>query len=113
MGVRAVLSEVADTSLYVELAHLSLVVVVRDLEHLVLDFEGQLVVAPSELVLPMSKVTARTLRAGVGLHEMLTEGCLVQGIHLLRRWRLGGDGGLRVCCLVGCWRLLISGLVLH
>ena len=77
MGIRAVFSKVAGTCFDEELANLSFVVVVRDLEHLVLDFKRQLLVTPSKFMLAVSEVTAGTLRAGVCLHKMLAKGRLV------------------------------------
>ena len=42
MGIRAVLAKVALLLLLKVLAHLRLVIVVRDIQHLVLNFDGKL-----------------------------------------------------------------------
>ena len=84
MGIGAVFSIMTDTILLEKLANLRLVVVVRNIEHLVLDFKRQLLVSPSQLTFIMSEVAVCAFNTALRLNEMSAEGRLEVRVQLLR-----------------------------
>lgn len=105
--VGTILGELAVTSLLEELAHLRLVVVIRNVEHLVLHLEWKFFILAAHLVLPVSEVATSTLHTGTLLHEVPTKRGLVEHVQLI----CGRFRSLALCW--GAGGLLLVGNLLE
>ena len=83
MCVGAVFGELASAGLLKKLAHLGLVIVVGNVEHLVLHLQRQSLVTPPHLMIPVSEMTPLPLNACAVLHKVLAESRLVEDIELV------------------------------
>lgn len=71
MSIRTVLTKVTLFLLLEVLAHLCLVVIVRDIQHFILNLNWKLLIFSTELDFPVRKVAAIALNTVFVLSEML------------------------------------------
>jgi len=71
MGVRTIFSKVAFSLLLEEFTHLSLIIVVWNVQHFILNFDGKRLILSAKFLLSMSKMTAIAFLALRVLDEVL------------------------------------------